>query len=69
MKIGKYEVSFRRGALVHGRRGYDFDIYEPGRASPVRTGWTAGNRRDAEQEAARAIRELEARNNNACLSG
>lgn len=63
MKIGKYTVSFRRGTPINGMRGYDYEIYERLASSGVdvyvRGGWTAGNRRDAEQEATNAIRKLE----------
>lgn len=57
----RFTVRYRRGALIHGQRGYEYEIYESGGPVPVHVGWTAGKRSDAYAEAHAKIREIEAR--------
>lgn len=55
---GPFSVRYRRGALVNGRHGVDWEISD-GRGFVVRGGWTPGNKDtakiDAEAEIARLL--------------
>ena len=53
-------VIYRRGALVNGQRGWDWEI-KNARGFVVRGGWSAGQKSDAEQDAEQALRELRAK--------
>lgn len=46
----------RPAASINGERGFDYDIFD-GEGRRVGGGWSAGKRRDAEQDAEQSIRE------------
>jgi hypothetical protein len=52
-----FTVKFRRGALVNGRRGWDYEVSDH-RGFVVGGAWTPGDRADAEVDAAAAVTRL-----------
>jgi hypothetical protein len=46
----------RPAASINGERGYDYDIFD-GAGRRIGGGWSAGKRRDAEQDAEQSIRD------------
>lgn len=55
-----FTVKYRRGALVNGQRGFDWEISDH-RGFVVAGGWSAGKRPDAEQDAKVKLIELRAK--------
>lgn len=67
-----YRIVTRKGALINGRTGWDWEIWDESTGKIKTQGWSAGKRADAESDAREWVRrnkEREAKQEQARLRG